>query len=93
MDDNCYYQPTNDPITDTEPYKIFTVSVMEEVFEQYDFAKNQLKLIDRVKYIFEDMYKKEQDELKQQRKEIEEKALNEKIKNRNEKAKMNTSVI
>ena len=39
MDDNCYYQPTNDPITDTEPYKIFTVSVMEEVFEQYDFAR------------------------------------------------------
>ena len=39
MDDNCYYQPTNGPLTDTEPYKIFTVSVMEEVFEQYDFAR------------------------------------------------------
>jgi len=50
------YQPTNGPLMDTEPYKIFTMSVMKEVFEQYDFAKNQLKLIDRVEYIFEDMY-------------------------------------
>ena len=38
MDDNCYYKP--DQLTDSKEYKIFNVSVMEEVFEQSEMTRN-----------------------------------------------------